>query len=133
MKLPRRGEFLQFIKFCLVGVSNTLISLAVYYIFVFIDEGFYLAGNVAGWIVSVANAFFWNNRYVFSGKDKSPQANWKKLGKTYLSYGATFLLSTVLLYVEVDLLELSVTLSPLLNLLITIPANFFLNKYWAFR
>ena len=133
MKLPHKGAFLQFIKFCLVGVSNTLISLAVYYVFVFIDERLYLAGNVAGWIVSVANAFFWNNRYVFSGKDKSLRANLKKLGKTYLSYGVTFLLSTVLLYVEVDLLHLSVTLSPLFNLLITIPANFFLNKYWTFR
>lgn len=133
MKLPRKGELLQFMKFCLVGVSNTLISLAVYYLFVFIDERLYLVGNVAGWVVSVANAFFWNDRYVFSGKDKSLRAELKKLGKTYLSYGATFLLSTAMLYVEVDLFQLSVTLSPLFNLLITIPANFLLNKYWTFR
>ncbi len=31
----------QFVKFCLVGVSNTAISLAVYYIFVTINREWY--------------------------------------------------------------------------------------------
>ena len=131
-KKPLKDNLIQFIKFGLVGISNTLVSLAVYYLFYFIDERLYLAGNIVGWIVSVANSFYWNNRFVFSGERKERSVILKKLLKTYFSYGATFLLSTLMLYIEVDVLDWSAVLCPVLNLIITIPLNFLLNKYWAF-
>ncbi len=123
----------QFIKFGLVGVSNTLLSLAVYYIFLWINADLYLVGNIAGWLVSVANAFFWSQKYVFVSEKASLASTLKKLLKTYCSYGATFLLSTLLLYLEVDLWQWPASISPLLNLLLTVPLNFLLNKFWVFR
>ena len=131
-KKPWKDSLIQFIKFGLVGVSNTLVSLAVYYLFYFIDHRLYLVGNVVGWIVSVANSFYWNNRFVFAGTEKGRGVILRKLLKTYFSYGATFLLSTLMLYVEVDILAWSGVLCPVLNLIVTIPLNFLLNKYWAF-
>lgn len=133
MKFPNMALWKQFIKFGLVGVSNTAISLAVYYIFLMIDRDLYLAGNVVGWVVSVANAFFWSNKYVFTSESSGWKAGIKKLGKTYFSYGATFVLSTALLYLEVDILRWPAAVSPLINLLVTIPLNFLLNKFWTFR
>lgn len=133
MKLPNMRPWIQFIKFGLVGVSNTAISLVVYYIFLWIDRDLYLAGNIVGWVASVANAFFWNNKYVFTSESSGWKAGIKKIGKTYLSYGATFVLSTILLYLEVEILSWSAAVSPLINLFITIPLNFLLNKFWAFR
>jgi len=133
MQFPEKASMVQFIKFGIVGLSNTGITLAVYYIFVCISEKLYLAGNIAGWIVSVANAFFWNNKYVFANKEDESQKILKRLGKTYLSYGAVFLLSTGLLYLEVDILHWSAVISPAFNLLITIPLNFLLNKFWTFK
>ncbi len=117
----------QFIKFGLVGVSNTLISLAVYYALVYIDVH-YIIANVVAFIVSVLNAYYWNSRYVFSKKEGS-----NPFFKTLLVYGSTFLLSTGLLYVMVDLLHISELLAPIINLCFTIPLNFLLNKFWAFR
>lgn len=133
MKLPEKQSLLQFVKFGIVGVSNTGISLLIYYIFIWIDPDYYLLGNIVGWIVSVANAFFWNNRFVFQKAAENVRSLLKRVGKTYLSYGATFLLSTVLLYVEVDILNWSEIICPILNLLITIPLNFVFNKFWTFR
>lgn len=123
----------QFLKFGLVGVSNTAVSLAVYYLFLWIDDSLYLWGNVVGWVVSVANAFYWNNKYVFTEHREGFAALIKRLLRTYLSYGATFLLSTGLLYLEVDVLGWSAVISPVINLLVTIPLNFLLNKFWAFQ
>lgn len=132
MKLPEKNTLIQFVKFGIVGVSNTGISLLIYYIFIWVNPEYYLLGNIAGWIVSVANAFFWNNRFVF--RKEAAAGMWiKRLCKTYLSYGTTFLLSTVLLYVEVDILDWSEVICPIFNLLITIPLNFVFNKFWAFR
>lgn len=124
---------IQFIKFGLVGVSNTVISLSIYYLFIWISRDLYLVGKTAGWIVSVANAFYWNNKCVFSSDGSDAQTTLKKIVKTYLSYGGTFLLGIGLLYIEVDVLGLSVTLCPLINLLVSIPLNYILNKYWTFR
>lgn len=129
----KKQTLIQFVKFGIVGVSNTAISLLVYYIVLWINENWYLAGNVAGWVISVANAFFWNERYVFTQENRGFAATLKRIGKTYLSYGATFLLSTILLYLEVDIWHWSAVISPLVNLLITIPLNFLLNKFWTFR
>lgn len=133
MKLPQKSTGMQFIKFGAVGILNTLISLIIYYFFLYIDKRLYLIGKTIGWIVSVGNAFFWNNKFVFFSESNTWKDTLAKLKKTYLSYGATFLLTIILLYIEVDMLNWSAVLCPIINLLITIPVNFILNKFWAFR
>ena len=120
----------QFVKFGVVGVSNTLISTLVYYLFIWIDDDLYLAGNAVGWIVGVANSFFWNNRFVF--KD-SEFGLFKKLMRTYLAYLGGFLIGTATLALQVRVLGISEWLAPWLNLAVTIPVNFLLNKFWAFK
>ncbi|MEG1427560.1 MAG: GtrA family protein [Oscillospiraceae bacterium] len=120
----------QFIKFGIVGLSNTGISLAIYYVFIFINKDLYIVGNTVGFFVSVLNAYYWNHKYVFKSGQKG---HFKPLLKTFTAYGSTFLLSTVLLYVMVNLLHISEIIAPLLNLLITIPLNFLLNKFWAMK
>ena len=119
----------QFVKFGIVGVSNTLISLGVYYVLVYLSV-YYILAHVASFVVSVCNAYFWNSRYVFSKKGGSEV---KPFIRTFVVYGGTFLLSTGLLYVMVEMLFVSEWLAPLLNLCVTVPLNFLLNKYWAFR
>lgn len=124
-------DLMQFIKFGLVGVSNTAISLGVYYLFVFFNKKLYLIGSVVGFILSVLNSFYWNNKYVFKTEG---QANWlNRLLKTYISYGGTTLLSTILLYLEVDVLHISEMIAPLVNMAITIPLNFLINKFWTYK
>lgn len=132
MKLSKETLF-QFLKFGIVGVSNTVISLGVYYIVLGINQNWYLAGNILGWVISVANAYFWNRRYVFTSFEERATNQLKLIGKTYLSYAFTFVLTTILLYLEVDIARLSAVFCPLANLLITVPLNYLLNKFWAFK
>jgi putative flippase GtrA len=122
-------SFRQFFKFGIVGLSNTALSLLIYYVLVAVDLD-YLLANVAAFVVSVLNAYYWNNRFVFR---KSTAGHLRPLLKTYLSYGATFLVSSGLLYVMIDLLGISKMIAPILNLTVTIPLNFLANKYWAFK
>lgn len=119
----------QFIKFGIVGLSNTLISLATYYILIYFGIN-YIVANTVGFVISVLNAYYWNSKFVFK---KNYEANLKPLVKTFMAYGTTFLLSTILLVVMVDYLKISNIIAPVLNLIITIPLNFILNKFWAFK
>ena len=120
----------QFVKFGIIGASNTIISTAVYYLFVLISPGLYFVGNVVGWIVSVFNSFFWNNRYVFT---KSKYSWGQKLLRTYLAYGGGFIVGSTTLVLLVSVLGVSEWLAPWINLVITIPLNYVLNKFWAFK
>ncbi len=122
--------FGQFIKFGLVGVSNTLISLGIYYLMVWLGCH-YLIANIVGFIVSVINSFFWNSKFVF--KEKEENSKVKSFVKMTLSYGSTFILSNVLMFLFIDVFGISKYIAPIINLIITIPINFFLNKIWAFK
>lgn len=123
---------LQFIKFGLVGVSNTLVAWICYYFFLWFDEDLYMVGSVIGTVVSIANAFFWNDKFVFKSDNNDWRSKLKRLGKTYVSYGGTSLLGILLLWIEVRFLGISKVIAPPVNLLITIPLNFLMNKYWTF-
>ena len=112
----------QFIKFGLVGISNTLISLGMYYLLYFLGVN-YLIANTVGFVVSVLNSYYWNNKYVFK---KTQKGHLKPLIKT-------FLLSTVLLFVMVQYFSVSEVVAPVVTLVITIPLNFLMNKFWAFK
>jgi putative flippase GtrA len=119
----------QFMKFGLVGVGNTLLSLAIYYLLIFLGIH-YLLANIASFFISICNAYFWNSRYVFK-KKKGKGA--RTFLKNTIAYGFTGLLSTVLLYLLVDILHISQWIAPLICLCITIPTNFLLNKFWTYR
>ena len=127
-----KNDLLQFIKFGLVGVSNTLVAWICYYLFLWIDEDLYIVGSVVGGIVSIANAFYWNDKFVFKSNNNDWRSKLKRLGKTYISYGGTSLFGLFLLWVEVRFLGVSKLLAPPLNLIITIPLNFMLNRNWTF-
>ena len=125
--------FWQFFKFGLVGLSNTAVSMAVYYLVLWLNPSLYMLGSILGTILSIANAFFWNDRFVFKGNDNSFRGKMKRLGKTYVSYGGTSALSTFLLWLEVAAFGVSKTWAPVVNLIITIPLNFIINKLWTFK
>lgn len=125
-------SLIQFIKFAIIGFSNTLISYLVYVIGVYFGLH-YLLASVMGFVISVLNSFYWNNKYVFR-QEEGKRNLWYTLAKTFLSYGATGLvLANILLYLWVDILHISEYLGPIINLMITVPLNFVLNKFWAFR
>lgn len=127
------GRIKQFIKFGVVGVSNTLISYVVYVVLVYFKTH-YIVASIIGFIISVLNAYYWNNKYVFKEQQREQRIWWKTLVKTFVSYAGTGLvLSNVLLIIWVEWAGVSEMLAPILNLLITVPLNFVMNKYWAFK
>ena len=131
--------FLQFVKFGLVGMSNTDISYLLYIGFISLLRGLawkqdYILANAAAFTISIFWSFFWNNKYVFKKEEGSRRNMWKALGKCFLSYGFTgYILENVLSFLWIEQFGISKYVAPLLNLVFTVPVNFLLNKLWAFR
>lgn len=121
-----------FVKFGLVGVSNTIVSYLIYLFCTLIGMHYFLS-NFLSFTISVINSFYWNNKYVFK-KEQNEKRSWVMVFlKTYTAYGITGLLfNSLLLYLEVGILHINKLIAPLFNLLITIPLNYIINKYWAY-
>ena len=122
----------QFVKFGIVGAFNTLLSLGVYYLLLYLKVN-HLVANVIGFIVGIINAYFWNARYVFKKQENERRSLALSFTKVALIYTVTGFLSTALLYIWVDLLKISDKIGPLINLCITIPLNFLLIKFWGLK
>lgn len=132
---------LQFVKFGIVGVSNTVISYVLYtgslllmrqfHIFEGID---YLLAQIVAFVLSVLWSFYWNNKMVFVLEDGKKRSIWKALLKTYVSYSFTGLfLNSILLILWVQVFHISEFIAPIINLLVSVPINFLINKFWAFK
>lgn len=126
------NTLIQFIKFGIVGLSNTLIHYVTYLICIYLGCH-YIVASIIGFAVSVTNAFYWNNKYVFKKGEEEERSILRAYMKTVASYSTTSLfLENILLVVWVDVLHIDQRIAPLVTLIITIPLNFLLNKYWAF-
>lgn len=158
---PKFLSLSQFIKFCLVGVSNTLISYGVdmlcfYKIFASCEFNGLISilskisisvsaqtlnvifSSLLAFIISVTNSYLLNNRFVFKSGNSNFFQHLKSYAKTILSYGTTGLIlspiiKTQLLKITINNLKIPYVAAGLSTIFITIPINFLLNKFWAFK
>jgi putative flippase GtrA len=131
--IVNKDTITQFIKFGIVGFSNTVIAYIIYAVLVYLGLHYFFA-NLAAFIISVLNSFFWNNKYVFKNNEGSKRSIFKSLIKTYISYAFSgIIIGNLLLFFFIDVLHISKYIAPLLGLFISVPLNFVLNKRWAFK
>jgi putative flippase GtrA len=132
-------SLVQFVKFGLVGVTNTAVSYVINILVLKLLQPYhlswdYVAGNVVAFVLSVLWSFYWNNKYVFRKGEGQTRNLGRALLKTYVAYGLTgIVLANALSYVWINVFGVSKYVAPLINLVISIPLNFIINKFWAFR
>lgn len=128
-----KKAIIQFIKFGTVGAINTILSYAItngaYYL-VHLHEQI---SNIIAFVITVFISFMLNGKFVFT-ENKEERNFLKSLLKVYASYSITgVFLTAILLYIEEELLEIPHYIATLMNLVVTIPVNFILNKFWAYK
>ena len=134
--------FMQFVKFALVGVTNTIVSYLIIAITIFTlnhTVGAHPANkfiaNCVGWFLSVIWAYMLSSRFVFKeSEDGEKRVWWQTLLKTYAAYAFTGLgISNLVSLVSVDLLGINEYIAPAITLVISVPINFVINKFWAYK
>ena len=142
MQKPSLSGLMQFIKFGIVGISNTLISYGVellcYYVvfssITFSQTAKIWLTTVVAFIISVTNSYYWNNRFVFKTdlRLSVKEHMWRYL-RTVVCYGVTGMIFAPLLKMWIASVNVPYWLVSMGTLIITIPLNFILNKFWAFK
>jgi len=123
------SENKQFLKFGLVGLSNTLISYLTYVLLVYFSVHYQIA-NIVAFVISSLSGFLLNRSWVFKAKHSAATM---QLVKYYIIYGSSLFISLLFSYFWIEMLGINKYLPPIFNLCITVPYNYFFNKIWAFR
>ena len=135
-----RRNLVQFIKFGIVGASNTLVSYLLNLLCLVVLDKYHVAydyviANTVAFVLSVLWSFYWNERFVFTKQNEDYKSNkFVRLLKMYLSYGFTgIILNNVLSFVWISVLGISKVIAPLINAAIGVPINYVINKKWTFE
>ena len=135
-----KRNLIQFIKFGIVGVSNTLVSYLLNLLCLFALDKYdvtydYVIANTVAFVLSVLWSFYWNERFVFTKQNEDYKSNkFVRLLKMYLSYGFTgIILNNVLSFLWISVLGISKVIAPLINSAIGVPINYVINKKWTFE
>lgn len=128
-------KYEEVIRYLIIGVLTTVVSLATYYILTFtvLDPKVSIQlqiTNVIAWIVSVTFAYFTNRKYVFKLKEKK---NIKEASKFYLSRLSTLLLDMLLMQIFVIRLKFNDKIIKLIVQFVVIVLNYVLSKFLVFK
>jgi len=121
----------QFIKFAIVGVTNTLINLSVLYVLKEFFGVYYLFAAVIAFIVAVTNSFILNKIWTF--KENIRDGTIKKYSKFFMVSLSALLVNLLILYILTDIFKLYYMLSQIVAIGVSLWINFFGNKTWTFR
>lgn len=120
----------QAVKYGIVGVSNTLITMAVIWVMMKVfgcREGL---SNITGYVAGIVNSFVWNKQWTFKGSS----TGWMK-GMT--RFGIAFAVCYALQYALVLFLNSHLTIDHYYNHLIGMvfytAINFLMNKFYTFK
>lgn len=120
----------QAIKYGIVGVSNTLITMAVIWIMMKLfgcREGL---SNLTGYVAGLLNSFVWNKQWTF----KASSSGWTR---SAIRFGVAFVVCYLLQYALVVFLNARLSIDHYYNHLIGMVfytvLNFVMNKFYTFR
>jgi putative flippase GtrA len=128
--MRRPANWLQLVRFGLVGAIGFIVNLAVYAVFVHPIGVDYRVAAVAAWMVAVANNFILNRHWTFDARDG--RARFQALRFVLVSlvaFGCSLLLLTLL----VESGGLAKVPAQAIAVAASTPLNFLGNKLWSFR
>lgn len=89
--------------------------------------------NIVAFIITVFISFMLNGNFVFN-ENKKERSFWKSLGKLYAANSTTgVFITAALLHVEEQIFGIEHYIATLMNLVVTVPINFLLNKFWVYN
>ena len=129
LALGRRENWLQLIRFCLVGASGYVVNLAVYTLLLKVGGLHYLLAATGSFLVAVTSNYTWNRLWTFRGQ----RGQVAYQGLRFLVVSTIALAANLLiLHLLVDTFEVGTVLAQAIAIVLVTPWNFVGNKLWSF-
>ena len=127
--MKKHQSLIQFLKFGIVGISNTLITALTIWLLLKVLHCSYYFSNFTGYMFGLINSFIWNRKWTFESKTK--------VSATLFKFIATFAISYLFqlgnLYLLLHYTHIDPYLCQLLSIIVYTLLNFALNKTYTFK
>ncbi len=119
-------KYEKFIKFCLIGLLNTVLNIIIYNALMHLGLH-YIPAYAVGFILTWLNAFRLNAKHVFKSSGK------RAMVKYFALYMSSLLLGNWLLFLLVDVAGMNKTLAQFPVIAVTMTVNYTGSKFWVFK
>ena len=120
----------QFIKFCIVGVINTIIDYALYLLFSRVMGVYFLYANLLSVSLAMTSSFIFNKYWTFKDQNKSIKTQYLKFVVVNIVY---FILNNSIVFALVRYLKIYDLLAKVIAIIVGLFWNFLANRYWTFK
>jgi putative flippase GtrA len=128
--MRRPANWLQLVRFGVVGGVGFAVNLAVYALFVHALGVDYHVAAIVAWLVAVVNNFMLNRHWTFDARDGV--VHFQAIRFLVVSLGA-LVVSLLLLTLFVESAGIPKVAAQALAVAASMPLNFLGNKLWSFR
>jgi putative flippase GtrA len=127
--MTRSHNWVQLVKFCLVGGSGYVLNLAVFAAAFELADLHHLAAATIAFCVAVTNNFWWNRRWTFAAREG--RARFQAARFLTVSVAA-FLVAAAILELLVSVVGVEEVLAQAFSIVAATPLSFVGNKMWSF-
>lgn len=127
--LRRPHNWVQLVKFSLVGGSGYVVNLSVFTFAVAVLGVHHLVAATAAFVVAVTNNFWWNRHWTFRARDG--HAGFQAARFFTVSIGA-FCVQAGMLELLISVGEVPKVAAQATSVVLAMPLNFVGNKMWTF-
>jgi dolichol-phosphate mannosyltransferase len=127
--LRRTQNWLQLLKFSLVGASGYVVNLAVFSILVLTTDLGHLLAAVGSFLVAVTNNYTWNRLWTFN-RSRGRVAH---QGARFFVVAVLALVANLIVLDTLVALSVGEILAQAIAIVLVTPINFVGNKLWTFR
>jgi putative flippase GtrA len=127
--LSRRHNWLQLVRFCIVGTSGYVLNLAVFVALLRGLDLHYLLAATGSFLVAVTNNYTWNRVWTFRGQ----RGHVAYQGLRFFVVSVIALAANLLILHTLVQLGLAKVLAQAIAVILVTPLNFVGNKLWSFR
>ena len=127
--MKKHQSLIQFLKFGIVGISNTLITALTIWLFLKVLHCSDYFANFTGYILGLINSFIWNRKWTFENKSTIKETIFKFLA----TFAVSYLIQLGNLYLLLHFTQIDPYICQLLSIVTYTFVNFLLNKYYTFK
>ncbi|MFC1656341.1 GtrA family protein [Patescibacteria group bacterium] len=128
--LIKKDMPVQFIKFGIVGISNTLIDLGIFQALTAYTPIYYVIANIISFSLGVLNSYIWNRIWTFRSPDR-------RISKEFIRFAIIsvigLVLNTLFLAVFIEVFNFPSFLGKVVATVLVFVWNFFMSKSWVFK
>jgi dolichol-phosphate mannosyltransferase len=128
--MRHRHNWLQFVRFGLVGASGYVVNLIVFSLAVKLLHLAPLVGATAAFVVAFLNNFAWNRRWTFAASRAAARV---QAARFLVVSVVAFVAAAAILQLLITVAGLPTILAQATSIILVTPFSFAGNKLWSFR